>query len=69
MVTDYHQEELWPSDRNVQSPLVQQEPETLLDIGLEIAPDAVEDDDVLFAALEGVDSVDLDRVMDVAALV
>jgi hypothetical protein len=68
-VANDHQEVLGPGDGHIESSLVQQEAKTLLHEALEVASYTVEDDDVLLATLEGINSVDIDCVMDQALLV
>lgn len=54
---------------NIESPFVDQKSETALE-GLRIVtPDTIENDDVLFSSLEGVDRVDFDRLFELNALV
>lgn len=69
LVTDDQQEELGPSDGDVETTLVKQEAERFFDVVLNVASDAAEDDDVFFTALEGVDGVDLHGLCQVTALV
>lgn len=58
-----------PGDGNVQPPLVGEEAKAALHVHDGVASDAVEDDHVFLSALEGVDSVDLNRLLEKALAV
>ena len=68
-VTNNHKEVLWSGYGYVKSALIQKETKWLLDHALKVASYAIENDDIFLRALEGVDSVNLKRLMDVTCLV